>query len=270
MSCVGRTPPRRRIAAPVTTPRRTCRLPAGHEGTADRNRVFGPPNTRIPGMPPGMRSSGPRPGRPCRTPRRIPRARPLLRGTAAHPAGAVLRSRCSTLPSHRIPAGRFSGDLNPQHPQINSHAFCATTRSGPEPESRQQMYGPSGGGPLLPKSMFTRTGGTLSLTRVPCGARPRWRGWGPGGGLIGQRVLIAAEPVDWLVGMLRTGPTAGDSALIRPNMSRPQEPMDDRPKIVRVRAMAGRHTRTGPSKSNRAGAAANEIMKEPIGRDSGP
>ena len=32
-----------------------------------------------------------------------------------------------------VPAGRFSGDLNPHHTKINSHPAYATTRSGPEP-----------------------------------------------------------------------------------------------------------------------------------------
>lgn len=45
MSCAGRTPPHRRIDAPVTTPRRTCRPLADLEGTAGRSRVAVRPAT---------------------------------------------------------------------------------------------------------------------------------------------------------------------------------------------------------------------------------
>jgi hypothetical protein len=51
---------------------------------------------------------------------------------------------------------------------------AAVPPSGSIHGSREQMYGTSGGGPPLPKSMFTRTGGIPSLAGVACRAQPRW------------------------------------------------------------------------------------------------
>jgi hypothetical protein len=130
----GRTPPRRRIGAPVTSPRRTCRLLADHEGSAGRSRVFGPTSTRIPGMPPGRRSTGPRPGRPCRTPRRIPPTGPPLRRTAAHTAAGRTSLTAQHWWPNRPPAGCLS-----------AISVTITRRSTVTLRTRPQRSGP---GPL--------------------------------------------------------------------------------------------------------------------------
>lgn len=87
----------------------TTNLPTagGSRGNLRTSHVFDLTSTRIQGRPPRWQWSGPRPGRPCRSPRSTPRSRPPPRRTTAHPAAAVLRSRRSTVDHTAFRAGDF-------------------------------------------------------------------------------------------------------------------------------------------------------------------
>lgn len=140
-SYADRSAPRRRNDAPVTTPPPTCPPLADHGETSGRSHVFGLTNTRIQGRPPRWQWAGPRPGRPCRSPRSTPRSHPPPRKTTAPPDAAVLRSRRSTVDHTASRSGDFRAT-----PTASTRRSTVTLRRPPQEvdQSHQLPTEPAG------------------------------------------------------------------------------------------------------------------------------